>query len=54
MGLLPLRFWASYAALTAPVRPVEIAPPHAEPPRGKHRGKRGAKRGDPGYFPGPA
>ena len=54
MGLLPLRFWASYAALTAPVRPVEIAPPHAEPPRGKHRGKRGAKRGDPSYFPGPA
>jgi ABC-type transport system involved in cytochrome c biogenesis permease subunit len=53
MGLLPLRFWGSYAALTAPVvRPVEIAPP-PEPPHGKRRGKRGAKRGDPSYFPGP-
>jgi ABC-type transport system involved in cytochrome c biogenesis permease subunit len=54
MGLVPLRFWSSYAALTAPTRPVEIAPPPPEPSRGKHRGKRGAKRGDPGYFPGPA
>ncbi|HEY7426926.1 MAG TPA: cytochrome c biogenesis protein CcsA [Gemmataceae bacterium] len=54
MGLLPLRFWASYAALTAPiVRPTETASP-PEVPHGKRRGKRGAKRGDAGYFPGPA
>jgi hypothetical protein len=54
MGLLPLRFWNSYTALTAPIQPVEIASPSPEPPHGKRRGKRGAKRGDAGYFPGPA
>jgi ABC-type transport system involved in cytochrome c biogenesis permease subunit len=54
MGLLPLKWWASYAALTAPARPVESAPPPPEKPFGKRRGKRGARPGDAGYFPGPA
>jgi ABC-type transport system involved in cytochrome c biogenesis permease subunit len=54
MGLLPLRFWASYQALTAVVRPVETAPAAQEPLRGKRRGKRGGRRGDAGFFPGPA
>jgi ABC-type transport system involved in cytochrome c biogenesis permease subunit len=56
MGLLPMRWWRSYSALTAAkAPPVESeAPPPPETPHGKRRGKRGAKRGDAGYFPGPA
>jgi ABC-type transport system involved in cytochrome c biogenesis permease subunit len=54
MGLLPMKWWASYAALTAPVRPVESAPRPAEKPSGKRRGKRTAKPGEAGFFPGPA
>jgi ABC-type transport system involved in cytochrome c biogenesis permease subunit len=55
LGLLPLHRWASYAALTATPRPVEDLPPPSEfKPAGKRRGKRAAKRGEAGYFPGPA
>jgi ABC-type transport system involved in cytochrome c biogenesis permease subunit len=54
MGLLPLRMWGSHEALTAPARPVVEAPAPQEPPAGKRRGKRSAKRGDPGFFAGPA
>jgi ABC-type transport system involved in cytochrome c biogenesis permease subunit len=54
MGLLPFRVWGSYEALTAPARPVVESPPRAEPPQGKRRGKRSSKRGDPGFFAGPA
>ncbi|HTU17258.1 MAG TPA: cytochrome c biogenesis protein CcsA [Gemmataceae bacterium] len=54
MGLLPLRWWASHdTLLTARPAPLKDAPPRAEPPAGKPRGKR-AKRGEAGYFPGPA
>jgi ABC-type transport system involved in cytochrome c biogenesis permease subunit len=53
--LLPLKWWASYAALTAPARPIETPPPAPEKPFGKRRGKRsGKKPGDAGFFPGPA
>ncbi len=54
MGLLPLRWWGSYQALTAPVRPIEATPPRPEPSFGKRRAKRAAKSGDPGFFAGPA
>jgi ABC-type transport system involved in cytochrome c biogenesis permease subunit len=54
MGLLPLKWWASYAALTAPAKPVETAATPPEKPFGKRRGKRGTRPGDAGYFPGPA
>jgi ABC-type transport system involved in cytochrome c biogenesis permease subunit len=54
MGLLPLRYWASYEALTAAVRPVEAAPPAPQPSHGRRHGKRRGKRGDAGFFPGPA
>jgi ABC-type transport system involved in cytochrome c biogenesis permease subunit len=54
MGLLPLKWWASYAALTAPAKPIETAPTPPEKPFGKRRGKRGTRPGDAGYFPGPA
>jgi hypothetical protein len=54
MGLLPLHRWASYAALTAAPAPVEPSLPlRNDKPTGKHR-KRGAKRNEAGYFPGPA
>ncbi len=54
MGLLPLRWWASYDAMRMS-KPShhEEAPPQPEPLVGKRRGKRSAKRGDAGYFPGP-
>ncbi len=55
LGMLPLHRWASYEALTAAALPVEsdIAVNGAKP-TGKRRGKRAAKHGDTGYFPGPA
>jgi ABC-type transport system involved in cytochrome c biogenesis permease subunit len=53
MGLLPLRWWASYEALTTSRVPqVEDALPSA-PSLSKHR-KRGSRRGETGVFPGPA
>jgi ABC-type transport system involved in cytochrome c biogenesis permease subunit len=54
MGLLPVKWWASYTALTAPARPIETVPPPSEKPFGKRRGKRGTKAGNASYFPGPA
>ncbi len=54
MGLLPLHWWASYAALTGKAMPGVDTTPQTELPSGKPRGKRAAKRGDAGYFPGPA
>lgn len=54
LGMLPLNRWASYAALTATPRPAEETPaPAPAPSEGKRRGKR-SRRGDAGYFPGPA
>lgn len=55
IGLLPLRWWASYDALTLgkPVQ-IEDTPPSGEQPTGKRHGKRGRRHGDAGYFPGPA
>ena len=54
MGLLPMRWWVSYQRLQmpAPIAREETPKPSAQLP-GKRRGKR-AKRGDAGYFPGPA
>jgi ABC-type transport system involved in cytochrome c biogenesis permease subunit len=55
MGLLPLRWWASYSTLlTGKVPYAEAVTPSAEKPLGKRRGKRGRRPGDAGYFPGPA
>jgi ABC-type transport system involved in cytochrome c biogenesis permease subunit len=54
MGLLPLRMWGSHEALTAPARPVVEAPAPQAPPPSKRRGKKATKRGDPGFFAGPA
>jgi ABC-type transport system involved in cytochrome c biogenesis permease subunit len=55
LGLLPLHRWASYAALTVSPKPIDAqTPPKEEKPFGKRRGKRSPKRGDAGYFPGPA
>jgi ABC-type transport system involved in cytochrome c biogenesis permease subunit len=55
MGLLPLQRWASYQALTATPTPCEPeALPVEDKPNGKRRGKRGSRRGETGYFPGPA
>jgi ABC-type transport system involved in cytochrome c biogenesis permease subunit len=55
MGLLPLRWWASYEALTTGRVPqVEDAPARVESPLGKRRGKRRGRRGETGIFPGPA
>jgi hypothetical protein len=66
LGLLPLRWWASYNALTAAKLPaveeltaaklpaVEEDARRPAPSIPKSRGKRGSRRGDPSYFPGPA
>ncbi|MHB1425048.1 MAG: cytochrome c biogenesis protein [Gemmataceae bacterium] len=55
MGLLPLKYWGSYAALTAAPRPSEpVSPPNPDKLGSKRRGNRNPKRGDAGYFPGPA
>ncbi len=55
MGLLPLRWWASYETLTTgKPKQIEDGSPQTEPPAGKRPGKRAAKRGEAGYFPGPA
>jgi ABC-type transport system involved in cytochrome c biogenesis permease subunit len=54
MGMLPMRWWASYSKLTGKSLPVEDPSPSEESPTGKPRGKRAAKRGEAGYFPGPA
>jgi ABC-type transport system involved in cytochrome c biogenesis permease subunit len=55
LGLLPLHLWASHKALTAAPHPIEpVAPPRTEKPSGKRRGRRHPKRGDAGFFPGPA
>jgi ABC-type transport system involved in cytochrome c biogenesis permease subunit len=54
MGMLPLRWWVSYEALQT-TKPVssDPPPPHADKTNGKRRGKR-SRRGDAGFFPGPA
>ncbi|HEY7314467.1 MAG TPA: cytochrome c biogenesis protein CcsA [Gemmataceae bacterium] len=55
LGLLPLRWWASYNALTAAKLPaVEEDARRPAPSIPKSRGKRGSRRGDPSYFPGSA
>jgi ABC-type transport system involved in cytochrome c biogenesis permease subunit len=55
LGLLPLHRWASYAALTTAAPALEPEAPASEAkPAGKRRGKRSPKRGEAGYFPGPA
>jgi ABC-type transport system involved in cytochrome c biogenesis permease subunit len=55
VGMLPLTYWKSYAALTATVSPVDPPSiPQSDKPAVKGRGKRGGKRGDPSYFPGHA
>ncbi len=55
VGMVPMQRWASYAAMTATVPPVEPSSlPQLDKPVGKPRQKRGGKRGDAGYFPGPA
>ncbi|HEY7329935.1 MAG TPA: cytochrome c biogenesis protein CcsA, partial [Gemmataceae bacterium] len=55
MGLLPIRWWASQnALLLGKPTPIEDTPATAEPPSGKRRGKHSPKRGEAGYFPGPA
>jgi ABC-type transport system involved in cytochrome c biogenesis permease subunit len=55
MGLLPMRWWASHdTLLVSKHAPRDDMPPRIEPPVSKPRGKRAAKRGEAGYFPGPA
>ncbi len=51
LGSLPLQRWASYAALTAASPTVQ---PESTPSATKPTGKRRGKRGEAGYFPGPA
>lgn len=53
MGLLPLRWWASYHTLLGKSKQIDDTPPTG-PSIGKRPGKRAAKRSEAGYFPGPA
>src|SRR6185437_9276265 len=50
LGMVPFRYWRSYAALTAPAAPGRPETPAADRPRPAPRPRR---RGDPGFAPTP-
>jgi ABC-type transport system involved in cytochrome c biogenesis permease subunit len=56
MGVLPMKWWQSYEALSRPAPrlplPEDIRPEAA--PGGKQAGKRRRRQGETGYMPGPA